>query len=108
MAILNLADVLPWHLLVRPGPRAEFAPPLQRGRIHRRGHRWFDAGEPFNSGEVRMDTYSHGVPGVNAFYRIKITHVPSGLSVSGSGESGLALRRLLMEQLTEKVRGLKP
>jgi hypothetical protein len=54
--------------------------------------------------DVRIDEYGHGVPGVNAFYRTTITHMPSGLWVAGAGENGLALRRLLMRQLAEKVR----
>ncbi len=54
-------------------------------------------------GDVQINTFSSGIPGVNASYQITMLHLPSGLSVSGTGPSGIRLRRDLIEQLAALV-----
>jgi protein subunit release factor A len=52
-----------------------------------------------NEKDLRIDTFTNSSPLV----RMRITHVPTGISVLGEGDSKSGLRRKLMKELTEKV-----
>jgi protein subunit release factor A len=52
-----------------------------------------------NEKDLRIDTFTSSSPLV----RMRITHVPTGLSVLGEGDSKSGLRRKLMKELAEKV-----
>jgi protein subunit release factor A len=49
--------------------------------------------------EIRLDTYTNGT----ASRFIRLTHLPTGIVVSGEGRSQYKLRMRLMEELRIKV-----
>ena len=49
--------------------------------------------------EVRIDTYTDSSPNV----RMKLTHLPTGKTVEGSGKGQIKLRQTLMAELEALV-----
>jgi protein subunit release factor A len=49
--------------------------------------------------DLLIHSFVTGIPTVNGHAEVRITHVPTGISVSGTGKSQLRVRTLLMETL---------
>lgn len=49
--------------------------------------------------EIRIDTYSNSSPEVS----MTLTHLPTGISVKGTGKGQIKLRQKLMQELEDLV-----